>query len=524
MFVNTCPYKLQYVLCSHYLPIFATFNQDNYLNPLKQLAGQTAIYGLSSIVARIINFFFVPLYTRMLTTGNYGLASELLAYIALLQVVLTFGMETGFFRFASKDKSRSEIIFSTALISLGATSLSFLLLIVVFSNQLSVFAEHPSIYLIYAALILAIDCFTAILFAELRFKNKAFKFALFRSLKILSEVGFNLVLFLLLPSYFITHPDSFMLRFIPATPDYGYILLAILLSCIVSLLLFMPRLLKLHFVFSKKQFSELLMYSLPLMIAGLPGVANDFISRIFFRFFAPATSPWQDQLGIFNANVKLAVFMVLFVQMFRYAAEPFFFSSSLREDMKKIYADVMKYFVAFCVLIFLGIAMYPEIFALLLGKNFRSGIAILPIMLVANILLGVVFNLSMWYKLSGKTHFALTITLLGLGINLLINIFFMPLYGFMAAAWGYLFSYLAMVIFSYYLSRKYYPIPYDWKTIIMYFLSGIALYLVSIYIAPKALSARIVLNTFYILGFITFVLKREKIDMRRLKSVLKHSN
>jgi O-antigen/teichoic acid export membrane protein len=491
------------------------------LNPLKQLAGQTAIYGLSSIVARVINFFFVPLYTRMLTTGNYGLASEILAYIAIFQVFLTFGMETGFFRFASQERSRSEVIFSTALISLGATSLSFLLLIVVFSGQLSAFAGHPVNYIIYAALILAIDCFTAILFAELRFKNKAFKFAAFRSIKIFSEVGFNILLFFALPKYFISHPDSFLLRFIPAAPDYGYILMAILLSCIISLLLFLPRLINLEFIFSKKQLQELMIYSLPLMVAGFPGVANDFISRIFFRFFAPSNSPWQDQLGIFNANVKLAVFMVLFVQMFRYAAEPFFFSTSAREDMKKIYADVMKYFVAFCVLIFLGIALYPELFALVLGKEFRSGITVLPIMLIANILLGVVFNLSMWYKLSGKTQYALTITLLGLGINLLINIIFMPVYGFMAAAWGYLFSYLAMVIFSYYLSRKFYPIPYEWKTIILYFSMGIALYLVSIFMAPSALGARIALNTLYIIGYIFFVLKREKIDINRIKSLLK---
>ena len=155
------------------------------MNPLKQLAGQTAIYGLSSIVARVINFFFVPLYTRMLTTGNYGLASELLAYIALLQVVLTFGLETGFFRFASKEKSRAELIFSTALFSLGATSLSFLLLIILFAGQLSTFTSHPASYIIYSAGILAIDCFTAILFAELRFRNKAFRFALFRSIKIM---------------------------------------------------------------------------------------------------------------------------------------------------------------------------------------------------------------------------------------------------------------------------------------------------------------------------------------------------
>jgi O-antigen/teichoic acid export membrane protein len=209
--------------------------------------------------------------------------------------------------------------------------------------------------------------------------------------------------------------------------------------------------------------------------------------------------------------------------MFRYAAEPFFFSSALRDDMKKVYADVMKYFVAFCVLIFLGIAMYPELFALLLGKEFRSGIGVLPIMLIANILLGIVFNLSMWYKLSGKTQYALTITLIGLGINLVINIIFMPVYGYMAAAWGYLFSYLAMVIFSYYLSRKYYPIPYDWKTIILYFVTGIALYLFSVIAAPPLLIVRIAVNTLYIIAFVIFVLKREKIDLKRLGSLIKRT-
>jgi O-antigen/teichoic acid export membrane protein len=183
----------------------------------------------------------------------------------------------------------------------------------------------------------------------------------------------------------------------------------------------------------------------------------------------------------------------------------------------------MKYFVAFCVLIFLGIALYPELFALFLGRNFRSGINVLPIMLIANILLGVVFNLSMWYKLSGKTHYALTITLLGLSINLVINVIFMPVYGYMAAAWGYLFSYLAMVLFSYYLSRKYYPIPYDGKTIVLYFGTGIAIYLLSVLTAPDSLGLKIALNTLYIISFAVFVLKREHFDINKIKSLLKHT-
>lgn len=457
----------------------------------------------------------------MLTTGNYGLASELLAYIALLQVILTFGLETGFFRFASKDKSNAGLVFSTASISLGISSLTFLMLVFLFGSKLSLITGHPKIYLLFAAFILSIDCFTAVLFAELRFLNKAWKFATFRSIKILSEVGFNLILFLYLPKYFVLHPESILLKYISPTADYGYILLAILLSCVVSIVLFIPRLIKLKVIFSFPQLKELLIYSLPLMVAGLPGVANDFISRIFFRFFAPSNAPWQDQLGIFNANVKLAVFMVLFVQMFRYAAEPFFFSHASRDDMKKVYADVMKYFVVFCILIFLGIALYPEFFSLLLGKEFRSGIVILPIMLIANILLGIVFNLSMWYKLSGKTQYALTVTLLGLSINLLINIFFMPIYGYLAAAWGYLISYLVMAVFSNYLSRKYYPIPYNWNTIILYFTVGIGIYFLSLFISPAQLLFRIIINTLYIIGFVVFVLRMENASLAKLKMLFK---
>jgi O-antigen/teichoic acid export membrane protein len=491
------------------------------MNPLKQLASQTAIYGLSSIVARIVNFFLVPLYTRMLPTGNYGLASELLAYIALFQVVLTFGMETGFFRFATKHKEDSGVIFSTALISLGLSSVSFLILVILFSTQLSALTGHPVIYILYVAGILAIDCFTAILFAQMRQENRPWKFAAFRTIKIATEIVFNLLLFFLMPAYLSSHPESFLLRFMPAHADYSYILVAILMSCIVSFLLFIPKLIRTAYHFSKTHLKLLLNYSIPLMIAGLPGVANDFISRIFFRFFAPSTSPWQDQLGIFNANIKLAVFMVLFVQMFRYAAEPFFFSSANKEGMKKLYADVMKYFVAFCLFIFLGIALYKDVFALILGKDYRSGINVLPIMLVANVLLGITFNLSMWYKLSEHTRFAVYITLSGLAVNLLINVLFMPLYGDMAASWGYLLSYLTMVLISNALGRKYYPIPYDWKAICLYFGVALAIFAFSWYVHFPAVWISMVTNTILLAVFGLFILRREKVSSEMISSMIK---
>lgn len=478
---------------------------------------------MSSIIARFINFFFVPIYTRVLNPGNYGLASELLAYIALLQVILTFGLETGFFRFANKEKENAESLFSTASTWLLVTSAFFSLLIFAFSGSLSATMGHSTNYLLIVALILSIDCFTAIYFAKLRFDNKPWLFAIFKSIKILSEVGFNLILFFWLPSWFVKHPDSFLLNIIPARPDYGYILLAILLSAIVSLILFVPQLLKTPLKFSPALWRRLMIYSLPLMVAGLPGIANDYVDRILFRYFSPDTSPWIDQLGIYSAVMKLAVFITLFVQMFRYASEPFFFASAHKESMKQTYADVMKYFIILGLLLFLGIVFYADLFALILGKNYRSGMDVLPLVLLANILLGVSFNLSMWYKLTEQTRYAIYITLFGLIITVIIDVIFMPRFGYHAAAWSRLISYVFMIAISYQLGRKYFPIPYNTGRIMVYFIIALGLYGVSEMWHSLDLIIRVVLNSLLILIYIALVFRIEKINVTNLVKQLSTS-
>lgn len=478
---------------------------------------------MSSIVARFINFFFVPIYTRILSPGNYGLASELLAYIALLQVILTFGLETGFFRFANKDKENANKLFSTASTWLLATSLLFTLLILVFSGNLSKGMGHPENYLMIVALILSIDCFTAIYFAKLRFDNRPWLFGIFKSLKILSEVGFNLILFFWLPAWFVKHPDSILLNIIPAKPDYGYILLAILLSAVVSLVLFIPQLLKTPIRFSPSIWKKLMIYSLPLMVAGLPGIANDYVDRILFRYFSPDTSPWLDQLGIYSAVMKLAVFITLFVQMFRYASEPFFFASAHKDSMKQTYADVMKYFIILGLLLFLGIVFYADLFALILGKNYRSGMDVLPLVLLANILLGVSFNLSMWYKLTDQTRYAIYITVFGLIITVIIDIIFMPRFGYHAAAWSRLISYVFMILVSYQLGKKYFPIPYNTQRIMVYFAIALGLYGISELWQNWGLAIRIVLNTMLLLIYVAFVFKIEKIKTSTLVKQLSGS-
>jgi O-antigen/teichoic acid export membrane protein len=486
------------------------------LNPIKQLASQTAIYGFSSIIARFINFFFVPIYTRVLNPGNYGLATELLAYIALLQVVLTYGLETGFFRYANKDKKNADVLFSTSMSWLLASSALFLVLVFIFSQSVGLSMGHPGIYLRYVALILSIDCFTAIFFAKLRFENKAWHFALFKSIKILSEVGFNLLLFFWMPRWLAQHPGSILLKLMPAHPDYGYILLAILLSGVVSLFLFLPQILRTPFRFSVNSWKKLMIYSLPLMIAGLPGVANDYVDRILFRYCSPSTSPWLDQLGIYSAVTKLAVFITLFVQMFRYAAEPFFFASAEKANMKQTYADVMKYFIIFCMFMFLGIAFYSDLFALILGKSYRGGMDVLPLVLLANIFLGISFNLSMWYKLSEHTRFAIYITFVGLIVTVMLDVFFMPRFGYYAAAWSRLLSYVVMIVISYLFSLRYYPIPYDLKSIFIYFAVGLGLYGFSYLLFDLKLWLHLIINTFLFASYFLFVLKKEHLDFKKL--------
>ena len=486
---------------------------------IKKLAGETAIYGASTILARVVNFLFVPLYTREISQANYGIFSEYFAYIVVLQVFLTFGMETGFFRYANKEKD-PKLVLSTTLTWISFLSILFFLFTFFGSNQIATLFGRPedNICIIFIGATLCFDSITAILFARLRFEHKAKKFAVFKTIKIFCELGFNLLFFLYLPSYFAANPDSFLLNFLPATPGYQYIIFAIFLSSMVAMLLFIPSLIKVKPRFSFPLWKQMMLYSFPIMIAGLPGAANEAIDRILFRYLAPQPPGWEDQLGLFAANVKLAVIMSLFVQMFRYAAEPFFFANAQEKNIRKTYADVMKYFSAFCILVFLGLTTNIDLLSLILGRDFRSGIDIVPIMLMAYILLGISFNLSMCFKLSGKTQYTIYITLFGLLITLVVNLIFMPLYGYYAAAWGHLLSYLGMVILSWWMGRKVYPIPYDWKNILTYFAIGIALFFgyrfISDYITGYMM--KLAVSLVIIAVFCLFFLKNEKIKIKQL--------
>ena len=473
-------------------------------HPMKQLAGETAVYGMSTILARIVNFLLLPLYTRVLPEADYGVVCEFMAYIAILQVVLVLGLETGCFRYASKRGEDSGKVFSNAFMAVLALSLLFFTGISLFSGRLAAAMGYPGMasVVVYVAAILLFDNPLAILFARLRHEHKAVRFAVIKTLKIFTEVGMNLVLYLVMPNRFAAHPHHWMLRFVGPSPDYTYAIFAILVSCLLCLLLMLPELVRLRWRPDRPLLASLLAYSLPLMIASLPGVLNDFIDRILMRFLHADPALWRADLGVYQAGVKIAVIMSLFVQMFRYAAEPFFFQRSAERGSRELYARVMNYFTAFCMAGFLFVMLFMDEIGLIVGKDFRAGLSIAPVMLLAYVLLGMLFNVNMWYKLSGKTQYALWVTLSGLAVTLAVNILWMPRYSYHAAAWGHLASYAVMLLISARLGARHFPIPYDWKRMGAFLLLGVGLWGLSLLLPSLAFWPRTLLHLLFLLAYL----------------------
>lgn len=430
-------------------------------NPLKQLAGETAIYGFSTILARIINFLLVPVYTRVLTTGDYGTVTELMSWIGVLQVVLVLGLETGCFRFANNDGADPRKVYGNAFVAVFGVSSVCLATTLAFGDRIASVMGYDGYGSVirYMGGILAMDGVTAILFAKLRQEHKAVKFATVKTLKIFTELGCNLWLFLT------PGKPMWVYNFVSLTPDFSYVIFSIFASCVLCTILLAGEFFRLSLRLDGKLLRDMLVYSLPLMIAALPGVINDLLDRMLFRWFDTSSDSWLSTLGVYQAAVKLSVIMNLFIQMFRYAAEPFFFQRAKDKGSKELYATVMTWFVAFCCLVMLGVVYYIDVLELLLGRNFRQAIGVVPVMLLSYIFLGMLFNVNMWYKLSGKTSMAMWITLIGLCVTAITNILFMPAFSYWASAFGHLLSYLVMLIVSIVLGNKYYPIPYKWKRI-----------------------------------------------------------
>jgi O-antigen/teichoic acid export membrane protein len=483
------------------------------LNPYKKLGGQTLVYGLGSIIPRFLNYaILTPYYTYKFQVQEYGIITELYAYVAVLLVILTYGMETGYFKFTT-DKQKGGDVFSTTAISLFTTSVIFIVFVFAFINKISGligYNNRPE-FIKWMAVIIATDAFSAIFYARIRMQEKVMKFAVFKVIGVL--INILLIMFFLEIMPYLSKisnsswPDLIYNRNI----GVGYVLIANMISSIFICFILLIDLKKIILKFNLKLYKNILKYSFPLLIAGLAGILNETIDRILLRHLLASGYDKLYEIGIYGANYKIAVLIAIFIQMFRFAADPFFFSKYKNEESNKVFANILKYFVIFSMIIFLFIVLYIDIIKYFISPRFHEGLNIVPVVLFANILLGILFNINFWYKLSGKTKYAVLIIGTGAIINITINVLFIPHYSYRACAFSHLISNFAMVVLSYLLGRKYYKIEYNIKQIMFYILLGLGIYFINILIKTEILIYNIIISSFLFIPFIYFVGKKEKL-------------
>jgi len=440
------------------------------LNPLRQLLGQTAVYGFGTVVPRLLNYLLLtPFFTRIFEVGEYGVVTELYAYVVFLMIILTYGMETGFFRYA-QIKSNINEVFSTSLLSLLLTSAVFVLLVIVFSARIADvigYSEHPE-YIIWISLIVVSDVIMAIPFARLRLENKATKFALIKIAGVAVNISLNFIFLYFIPRMGDSVP-GWIYRIYSDSLGVGYVFISNLVASCFTLLLLSGTIARLKFQINLGLWTEMLKYSYPLLISGLAGTVNEALDRILLKHLIPEQTYALEQLGIYGANYKIAVLMTLFIQMFRYASEPFYFGQARKKDALALFAEVMKFFVIAGLVIFLAVNLYLDVFKHFIGSKFHEGLHIVPVVLFANLLLGIFFNLSIWYKLNNLTKYGAMITIVGASITFLLNWFLIPVFGYVASAWAHVACYGSMVLLSWAIGRKHYPVPYNISRLAVYF-------------------------------------------------------
>lgn len=460
------------------------------MSSMRALLGQTAIYGVSSIVGRVVNFFVLtPFYTRIFEPQQYGLFTELYAFVAFLIVFLTYGMETAFFRFASResDIENRKRVFSTAFISLLVTSSLFILAVNLFEDPITRFAGYanrPELILLFAWIV-GIDAVVTLPLARLRLQNKPIYFAAVNLISIGVNIGLNLFFYLYCPEAH-AEGDSFISSWY--NPDFGigYVLVANLIGSAVKLILLLPALKGLRKGFDFGVYRRLIPYALPLLLLGLAGIVNETFDRaLFTRISGLSEAEAEVQLGIYGACYKVAMLLSIGIQAYRFAAEPFIFSLAKGEKSDKVQADVMKYYFIVALFIFLSIVSFNDIALLLIGAEYREGADVIPILLGAYVLFGAVFNLSFWYKLNDKTLYGALVAVSGAVVTIILNLILVPKISYYGAAWATFAAYLTMAILSFILMRKHHPVPYDLKEIGLYVALALILFAIYFFLSPE---------------------------------------
>lgn len=448
---------------------------------IRSLFKDTAIYGLSSIIGRFLNWCLVPMYTYLFTAGEYGVVTNIYAYVALALVILTYGMETGFFRFANHERWKDPMqVYTTALTSVGFTSILFIIAGCLLSPELAGLldcGDHPS-FIWMMIITVGIDAYTSLPFAYLRYKKRPVRFATLKLINIALNIGLNLFFILLCPWLWRVAPGSVEWFYDPGF-GIGYIFLANLMSSLIVLLLLAPEICGVSYSFNGRLLKEMLRYSYPILILGIAGIMNQTLDKILYPMLIPDRAEALSGLGIYGANYKIAIVMVMFTQAFRFAYEPFIFAQNKEvkgASKEASYAEAMNWFVAFGLLIFLGVMFFLPVLKYFIAPQYFSGLRVVPIIMMAELFSGIFFNLSLWYKLSDRTIWGTWFSLMGLVVTVALNVLFVPTFGYMACAWAAFGCYGFMMLASYAVGRHYYPIPYQTGKLALYLVSALVLW------------------------------------------------
>ncbi|NDW12106.1 lipopolysaccharide biosynthesis protein [Bacteroides sp. 214] len=479
---------------------------------LKSLAKDTAIYGLSSIVGKFLNYLLVPLYTTAFAadSGEYGIVSQIYAFVALLQVLLICGMETGFFRFANKEGENSQLVYSSILISVGAISLAFLLFTLSFLTPIASslgYAEHPE-FIGIMAIVVALDVFQSIPFVYLRFKQRPVKFVFIKLFNILFGIGLNLFFLIACPWLNTYYPETIAWFYDPGY-GVGYVFIANLITSSVQMFFFIPELRGFVYKFDAALMKRIFTYSFPLLVLGVVGILNHTFDKMVLPSLFPNMEEGRVQLGIYSAATKIAMVMGMFTQAFRYAYEPFVFGKSRDSDQRMVYANAMKFFVIFALLAFLAVMFYLDILRYVIAIDYWEGLRVVPIVMAGEIFMGIYFNLSFWYKLIDETRWGAYFSLIGCAIIVSLNVLFVPTYGYMASAWAGVVGYGVITIISYIVGQKKYPIRYELKEIGAYMLLAALLYTISSLVCIDNIVLRLLFRTLLLALFIFYIIKKD---------------
>lgn len=463
---------------------------------LKSLAKDTAIYGASSIIGKFLNYLLVPIYTISLpaSSGGYGVITNMYAIVALLLVLLTFGMETGFFRFANKGDDDPGRVYSVSLLMVGGISIAFLVLCLLFLDPIANlfgYGEYPW-YLGMMLIVIAMDAIQAIPFAYLRYKKRPIKFAGLKLLFIFISIALNILYFVVLKG-----------------TDVGAAFLINLICSFVVMLGLIPEFREFRYCLDRPLMKRMMRYSFPILILGIAGILNQVADKIIFPFVYPDKVEASVQLGIYGATSKIAMIMAMFTQAFRFAYEPFVFGKSKEKDNRQVYAQAMKFFIIFTLLAFLAVMFYLDILRYVIGRDYWEGLRVVPIVMIAEMFMGVYFNLSFWYKLTDETKWGAYFSLVACSIVILMNIFLIPIYGYMACAWAGFTGYAVAMLLSYVVGQKKYPIAYDLRGIGLYVGLAALLYVVGEWTPIEHLGLRMAFRTALLLLFVVYIMKND---------------